>query len=244
MQNYTHRNFTIHQFEELKSTNSHAFELARLGQIFDREIIVAASQKSGRGRKDRKWESPIGNLYFSLVLQPKTALEKIPQISFLAIVALRLAIEKIAPQNSVKNKWPNDLLIDEKKIAGILLESEMQNNEARFVILGIGVNLISNPENTIFPAGNLKNFGIKISPENLLKNFLDEFEKIYQNWLDYGFAGVRKLWLKEAFRLQEKISVKLDEKAIEGIFEDLDLEGNLLLKSGGKTIKITTADIS
>ncbi len=244
MKNFTHQNFTIHQFEELEGTNSHALELASLAQIFDHEIILANSQKSGRGRKDRKWESPPGNLYFSLVLQPKISLEKIPQISLVAIAALRLAIEKIAPEISISNKWPNDLLINDHKIAGLLLESKISGKECNFIILGIGVNLVSNPENTIFPASNLKNFTIEISPENLLKNFLNEFEKLYQNWLDFGFTGTRQIWLQKPYRLKEKITVRLDEKTIEGIFEDVDLEGNLLLKIDGKILKISTADVS
>ena len=243
MKSWTHNNFTIHQFDELKSTNSYALEQANLRKIFDREIIMSNRQTAGRGRQDRNWVSPTGNLYFSLVLQSKISAEKIPQISFLGIVALQLVIEKIV-KNSVQNKWPNDLLIDEKKTAGLLLESKISGKDCEFIILGIGVNIDSNPDNVIFPATNLKNFGVEISAENLLKNFLDEFEKIYQSWLDFGFANVRKLWLKKAYRLQEKITVKLGEKELKGIFEDLDLEGNLLLKNDDKILKISAADIA
>jgi len=244
MKNFTYKNFTIHEFDELDSTNSRAFEMAAARQVFENEIIVAKSQNSGRGRKDRSWNSPAGNLYFSLVLQPKISLQKIPQISFIAICALRLAIEKIAAKNSVTNKWPNDLLINKHKVAGLLLESKNSAQNCEFVIVGIGVNLISNPTKTIFPAGNLKDFGIEISPQNLLEKFLDEFEILYKNWLDFGFAGIRQIWLRSAYNLKEKISVKLDDEVLEGIFEDLDVEGNLLLKKGGEILKISTADVS
>jgi BirA family transcriptional regulator, biotin operon repressor / biotin---[acetyl-CoA-carboxylase] ligase len=243
MKNYTHKNFIIHEFEELKSTNSYAFELANLGKIFDREIILANSQTSGRGRQDRSWSSPLGNLYFSLILRPNVGLEKISQLSFVAITALQIAVKKLS-KNSVQNKWPNDLLIDEKKVAGLLLESKISGKNCEFVILGIGLNINSNPDNTIFPAANLKDFGIEISKEEMLKNFLDEFEKIYQNWLDFGFDGIRKLWLQNAFRLKEKITVKPQGKQLEGVFEDFDLEGNLLLKIDEKIIKISAADVS
>jgi BirA family biotin operon repressor/biotin-[acetyl-CoA-carboxylase] ligase len=243
MKNWTYQNFTIHQFEELESTNSTAFELANLNKISDREIILANSQSQGRGRQKRDWSSPKGNLYFSLVLKPKITAALISQISFVAILALRLAVEKLL-KNSVLVKWPNDLLIEQKKVAGLLLESKISAKDCQFVILGIGLNIESNPDNTIFGATNLKNFGVSISVELALKSFLDEFEKIYQNWLDFGFRGVRQLWLEKAYRLQEKITVKLDEKTIEGIFIDLDSDGNLLLKSDKKVVKISAADVT
>ncbi len=243
MKSWTHNDFVIHQFDQLESTNSHAFALANLLQISDREIILANSQNQGRGRQNRNWSSPVGNLYFSLVLQPKVSAAKIPQISFVAIAALRLAIARLTTNYLVQSKWPNDLLIDEKKVAGLLLESKILGDNCQFVILGIGLNIDSNPDQTIFPAANLKNFAIDISAKIALEIFLNEFEKIYQNWLSFGFKSIRQLWLQNAFRLQQKISVKLEEKTVEGIFDDLDEEGNLLLKTSDKILKISAADI-
>ena len=99
-----------------------AFSLAENRKIFANEIIVAVKQNNGRGRLDRKWESPIGNLYFSLVLQPQIAVEKISQISFVAICALQMAVEKTFERQKIvakiQNKWPNDLLIAQKKSCG------------------------------------------------------------------------------------------------------------------------------
>ena len=89
---------------------------------------------------DRIWSSPKGNLYFSLVLQPKVPVAEIAQISFVAIVALRQAVEELAQVN-IQNKWPNDLLIEEKKVAGLLLESKINQQNCEFVILGIGVKI-------------------------------------------------------------------------------------------------------
>jgi BirA family biotin operon repressor/biotin-[acetyl-CoA-carboxylase] ligase len=248
MKSYTYKKNLIHEFEELESTNSYAFELANLQKISDGEIILAHCQKSGKGRQNRSWSSPKGNLYFSLVLKPNFPAEKIPLLSFVAILALRNAVEKFFGDKKssakIQNKWPNDLLIDKKKCAGLLLESKFNGKKIDFVILGIGLNLVSNPDNVIFPATNLKNFGLEILPKKALEIFLDEFNKIYQNFLDYGFAGTRRLWIQNAFRLKEKITVKLDEKEISGVFEDLDEEGNLLLNSDGKIIKISAGDVS
>jgi BirA family biotin operon repressor/biotin-[acetyl-CoA-carboxylase] ligase len=235
---WTHQDFVIHEFSELESTNKTALELALLGEISDREIILTERQSAGRGRQNRSWISPAGNLYFSLLLLPKISVEKIPQLSFVGITALRLAVK-----NSV-SKWPNDLLIEERKVAGILLESKISGENCDFVVLGIGVNLISNPSETIFPSSNLKNFGIEISPQELLKNFLNEFEKLYQNWLDFGFAGIRQLWLQNAYRLNEEIKIKLDGEEIVGVFSGMDEEGNLLLNQKEKILKISVGDVS
>ena len=238
----SYKNFTIHQFETLESTNKTAFELTDLRKISDFEIILAKSQTAGKGRKQRVWSSLNGNLYFSLVLKPKISANKIPQISFVAAVSLKLALEKLVKNVAVK--WPNDLLIEEKKCAGILLESKFNQNNCEFVILGIGVNIDSNPSNTIFPATNLKNFSIEISALKMLEKFLDEFEKIYQNYLDFDFAGIRKLWLKNAYKLGEKITIKIDEKEIDGIFENIDEDANLLIRKDDEIIKISVGDVS
>lgn len=232
--NWTHKDFVIHEFLELESTNKTAFDLANLGKISSHEIILAKKQTAGRGRMNRDWISPEGNLYFSLLLKPKVDLVKISQLSFLGIAALNLVFE-----NSLA-KWPNDLLIEGKKVAGILLESQINEKNCEFIILGIGVNIVSNPSQTIFPASNLKNFGIEISPSELLKKFLDEFGNLYQNWLDFGFAKTRKIWMSRAYRLNEKIECG-DEI---GIFLGIDEEGNLLLKKDKEIAKISVADVS
>ncbi len=242
MKNRTYKDFTIHEFDELESTNSHAFSLANLRQISDREIILAHKQSGGRGRNGRVWNSPEGNLYFSLVLFPKIKAEKAAQISFVAIVALHAAVSKILP-NKVEVKWPNDLLVNEKKVAGLLLESKFNQNDCEFVIVGIGVNTSSKPDNVIFPATSFNDFGVEISPQILLENFLNEFEKFYQIWYDFGFEKIRKIWLENAFYLGKEISVKIDNVELRGIFSDLDAEGNLLLNCLEGMRKISAADI-
>lgn len=244
--NWGHGPFTIHSFETLNSTNDYAFEMTASQQMFDHEVVVANVQESGKGRKDRNWISPNGNLYFSVILKPKIAANQAFQISFLGITALHLAIAKLEKKESpnvIQTKWPNDLLINGKKVAGILLESKIDKNHCDFVVMGIGVNIDSHPENTLFPASHLKECGIDVTPQQLLRGFLDEFEKLYQNWLHFGFAGIRTLWLQNPYRLGEEIDVALDDKKLRGVFQDLDPDGNLLLKIDDKIMTITTADI-
>lgn len=241
----SYKNFQIDEYDELDSTNKFAISQASKNLINQNHIIIAKKQTSGRGRFERVWESPSGNLYFSLVLRPKVAFKNIYQLSFLSVVALRLALEKIAKNQTlqIKNKWPNDLLIAEKKVAGILVEGRNIKEETDFVVIGIGINLVSNPKNVMFPAANLKEFGLEIKSLDLLKKFLDEFEKIYQDWLIFGFIKTRNLWLQRAYKLNEKISLKDDEKEISGIFKNIDETGNLILDIDGKEQKVFAADV-
>jgi len=230
----SYKNFVIHQFAELESTNKTALELASNHELSDREIILAKKQTAGRGRMSRSWSSPEGNLYFSILLKPQKKLSELSQLSFVGIAALHLAVK-----NSTM-KWPNDLLINQKKVAGLLLESKIIGENCEFVVVGIGVNLASNPSQTIFPASNLQECGIEISAEDLLKKFLDEFENLYQNWLDFGFAKTHRIWMQNAYKLNEEIKCGDDF----GVFLGIDEKGNLLLKKDEKISKISVADVS
>ena len=248
-QNYQFKNYLIHQFDEVESTNDLAFSLVENKQIFANQIIVANKQNKGRGRLNRNWESPKGNLYFSLVLQPKIAIEKTSQISLVAICALQIAVAKIFQQQNIvakiQNKWPNDLLIDQKKVAGILLESKISNKNCDFAILGIGVNINSNPTQTLFPSTNIKNFSCEISASKMLEFFLEEFENLYENWLNFGFQNIRNLWHKNAYNLNSKININLGNSKIEGLFQEIDEEGNLVIKNhNNETKKISFGDVS
>jgi BirA family biotin operon repressor/biotin-[acetyl-CoA-carboxylase] ligase len=250
--NYYYKNFLIHHYDEINSTNDLAIELIKDRQIFDREIILADQQNKGRGRFDRNWNSPRGNLYFSLVLDGKIAnknlgLSRLSSLSLVANIALNHALTSISNQQNIKldisNKWPNDLLIENNKIAGILLENIIINNKCEFLILGIGVNVKSNPQNNIFSANNLENLMIKITCQKLLEIFLDIFENLFMVWQNYGFKNLRELWLKNAYKLKEEILINDSQTMIKGIFEDLDELGNLLLKTSKKTILISAGDI-
>ncbi len=239
--------YIIHEYSELDSTNSLAFELAENKKVFNNEIILADKQNKGRGRKDRQWQSPIGNLYFSIVLQPKIILKKLPQLSLIAVVALNLTIKKIFLHNKISaqilNKWPNDLLINQKKISGILLESKINNENCDFVILGIGVNIASSPDNALFKAGCLVDFGCQIEGQELLKVFLKEFSNLYQIWQNFGFKNIKSIWLENAYLLNQEISLNVGQLLIKGLFQGLDDDGNLLIFDDQELRKINFAEI-
>jgi BirA family biotin operon repressor/biotin-[acetyl-CoA-carboxylase] ligase len=244
-----YKNFIIHHYKQIESSNSLAFSLAKSHQVNHNHIILTDSQSSGKGRMGRVWDSKVGNLYFSLVLKPQTSIAKSSQISFIAAVAMGLAIAEFSKIQSEKisHKWPNDILISGKKVAGILLESDFEpsnKSDVNFVILGIGVNVKTSPEDTIYPTTNL--LSEKFNIENnqiLLEKFLDNFSVIYQKWQDYGFLPIQNLWLSKAHNLGGEITVNLPEKSLKGIFKDLDKDGNLILESNGNNQIISSAEI-
>jgi BirA family transcriptional regulator, biotin operon repressor / biotin---[acetyl-CoA-carboxylase] ligase len=250
MKSKNYQNYRILSFDELKSTNSEAKNMAQNGQAQENDVIICDIQTNGRGRMTRKWVSEKGSLYFSLVLKPEIDIKKLQQLTFLTVNSLKEAIlELFADQGDqempkISKKWPNDLLIDDKKVAGILIESQINQEKCDFVIIGVGVNIASNPENTMFAASNLANFDLKTDSQQLLHKILDKFTANYQNWLNYGFQSTRNKWLEDAWKLNQQININCDDKKITGIFKDIDEGGNILIDEGEGLIKLSVGDVS
>ncbi len=237
---FYHQNFSIDHYPELPSTNSLALELTKSYQINHNHIILADEQSAGKGRMARNWVSPIGNLYFSLALKPQKLINKISELSFLASVAMGFALAEFSKNNKKINyKWPNDILINGKKVVGILLEKD-----DNCVVLGVGVNINSHPDNTNYPACHLNEQGFQIVDKiDLLKKFLDHFSILYQKWLDFGFTPIRNLWLEKAFNLNQEIAVNLPNQSLRGVFKNLDEHGNLVLEVNNQIQLIASGEI-
>lgn len=249
---FNYQNFIIHHYHQLESSNKIALELVKHQQIFDHEIICCDIQTHGRGRDNRNWISPLGNLYFSMILNGKNiALENLHQLSFVASISLNQTITKIAKLNNlnlaIKNKWPNDLMINNNKVAGILIECMVANNYCQSIVIGIGVNINNHPDidnnnSSKILASNLNNFGIKIERLELLKKFIDEFENYFNIWLKFGFKNIRKLWLENAYLIGETITL-LNHNHQTGIFKEIDDQGNLILQQNQQLLKFSSADL-
>jgi len=243
-QNYFIENFLIYDFDEVESTNDLAKSLSQDQQLLPNQIIIAKTQSKGKGRLNRQWQSPIGNLYCSIFLQNKLSLIKNNQLSFVVSCALNLTIQKLAKHNFViQNKWPNDLLIDHKKVAGILIESQQISDKLTNIIVGIGVNLKHHPQNSLFIAENLQNFNIHLEPLDFLQNFLPNFNELYQIWLNFGFKNIRELWLKNAYKIGEEIKINCSKVNEIGLFKDLDDDGSLILQIDNICKKINYGDV-
>jgi BirA family biotin operon repressor/biotin-[acetyl-CoA-carboxylase] ligase len=233
-------------FDRLDSTNEEAKRLAADGAE-DGTLVWARSQSAGRGRRGRSWESPPGNLYLSLILRPDCALAQAAQLGMVAAVAMGDAIGTVMPPlTEVWLKWPNDILVNGAKVGGILLESSARAaDELEWLVLGIGVNVESYPENTAFPATCLGQESPEpVTVEQLLAAFGRWFLSWTNTWLEDGFAPVRAAWLARAWKRGEPIQVRVEGQTLDGIFHDLDADGALLLElAGGERRCITAADV-
>lgn len=245
VENFYIDNFLIFNFNEVESTNDLAKSLIKNQQLLPNQIILAKTQTKGKGRLDRQWQSPIGNLYFSIFLQNNLPLTKNNQLSFVASCALNQTISKLAKIDlQIQNKWPNDLLINQQKVAGILIEGESITDNLSNIIVGIGVNLMSHPQNSLFLANNLRDLKINITPIEFLKIFLPEFQKIYNIWLNFGFKNIRELWLANAYKIGEEIKINCSNTNEIGIFTGLSDDGCIILKANNIDKKINYGDVS
>jgi BirA family biotin operon repressor/biotin-[acetyl-CoA-carboxylase] ligase len=228
----------------LDSTNAQALSLAQSGERGP-VWIVAERQTAGRGRRGRAWVSQPGNLFASLLLTAVAPSERQPQLSLVTALALHDALAEVAPSHKplITIKWPNDLLLRGKKIAGILIEAAGGENGA--VAIGIGVNCASHPASTDYPATDLAAAGVAISPAMLFGPLsLKMIGRLAQWNGGEGFATVRADWLARAAGIGEEISVRLVDRELSGRFETLDQTGSLVLRlPSGRLETITAADV-
>jgi BirA family transcriptional regulator, biotin operon repressor / biotin---[acetyl-CoA-carboxylase] ligase len=217
--------------------------------------ITATTQTQGRGRHGRTWISPPGNLYASLLLRDPSPFEAAPQLAFVAGLALRdaIALEAAALAPRLHFKWPNDLLLDGRKCAGILIEGEATPGAAAqdgfIAIIGIGVNCSSHPsvaDGIRFPATDLAAYGATVTPEHLFAQLSATLWHRLAQWdRSRGFAAILRDWLTHVRGIGEPIVVRNGDAEMQGRFVGLDQAGRLMLErpDGGLT-KIAAGDVS
>lgn len=233
-------------FDTLDSTNEEAKRLARGGGCHG-AVIWARQQTGGKGRLGRQWISSEGNLFVSVLLQPEKPVAELAQLSFVAAVSVIGALSDMFPESSrLSCKWPNDILLDDRKLCGILLESfETPEGKGPWVVVGVGVNVESFPQSTEFPATCLKEAGVElISAKIILSRFIHHFIESYNIWNAKGFAPIRKKWQSAAWGVGEKLVARLPDGNIEGIFQGIDTGGSLQLKlKSGKVQLVHAGDV-
>jgi BirA family biotin operon repressor/biotin-[acetyl-CoA-carboxylase] ligase len=233
--------------ERTGSTNDEAKQRAAAGAP-DGAVIWAREQTAGRGRRGREWSSPAGNLFLSILLRPNKPAYEAAQISLVAAVALADAIGTFLPQGiEAACKWPNDILIGGRKVAGILLESAgaVADRATEWVVVGCGVNVASHPAEALYPATDLGAAGCTgVNVEALLERFLADFFAWRDRWLFAGIAPIRDAWLARAAGLGQPITVRLPNREWHGRFADMDETGSLVLElPDGSRETITAGDV-
>ena len=239
---------TIHYFHTIDSTNSKAYQLA-LGGAGEGEGVIAESQKKGRGRLGRHWFSPpFLNLYLSVILRPKIPPHQASLITLMAAVATADAIQKYSGLLPLI-KWPNDILLGDRKVAGLLNEIHSEIDRIHFVILGIGVNL--NMDEKMFSreirevATSLKReMGQTISRKAFLQSLLGELERWYTIFLKEGGATVLEAWRERANIKGKRVKVTSFGETLIGVAVDVDSDGALILKmKDGEQKRIVAGDV-
>jgi BirA family biotin operon repressor/biotin-[acetyl-CoA-carboxylase] ligase len=237
--------FAIRDFAEIDSTNEEARRLALSG-VEGPLWLIADRQTKGRGRRGREWQSPEGNLAATLLLSPLEPIGQCAQLSFVAALAASDLVGRYAPRADIKVKWPNDVLANQKKIAGILLESASNGGRrADWLAIGFGVNLAAHPRDTEFPADSIAGLGETTpAPRAALDYLAGSWSKWYESWSKRGFEPIRDAWLARAARLGARIVARLGDGEATGVFEGIDRDGALILReSADRTRTISAGEV-
>jgi BirA family biotin operon repressor/biotin-[acetyl-CoA-carboxylase] ligase len=244
--------YRLAAFERTGSTNTDAIEHARAGEP-GQMWFVTSEQTAGRGRRQRAWIAPRGNLAASVLEILDVAPAVAATIGFAAGLAEEAALEKVSLEAALRLgpdrpryalKWPNDVLAGGKKLVGIGLEAEAIGDRLAIVV-GIGTNVVAAPEGTPTPAVSLAALGVQISAEELFSALSDawvEFRGIWDN--GRGFAEIRKLWLERAAGLGERVAINTGTTTLEGIFDTIDDTGCLIVRTAeGRRVPVAAGEV-
>lgn len=236
-------------FRETDSTNEVAFRLAEEGAA-EGTVVVAEAQRRGKGRLGRQWVSPAGvNLYCSVILRPPVLPIRAPQLTFLSAVAVARAVAATTSLHPFI-KWPNDLLINGMKVAGLLNEMSAETEKVNFIILGIGVNInmrreqfpadLRHPATSLFLEG-----GAEVSRLAFVRALLEALDALYADYLLHGYEPVRREWLALSNVLGRRVRVAFQESETTGVAAGIDEDGALLLQlADGRVERVLAGDVT
>lgn len=236
--------YKVLYFEQVTSTQDIAHSLVS-SYVEEGTIIVAEVQTKGRGRRERYWFSPKGGLWFTLILRPRVPPVKVTLLSLLAGCAVARAISEVT-NLKVSLKWPNDVLINGKKVCGILVETIAEADYIKYAFLGIGINVNNEiPKELEKTATSLhKILGRRVSRVTLMRSFLIKFDEFYDDFKNYNFDKIIRVWKALSETLGKSVVIYLDDnRKIRGVAIDIDNNGALLVKTSNKILKIYSGDI-
>ncbi len=236
--------FRLVSLPEIDSTNSEAQRRARAGEP-PGLAITALRQTAARGQHGRTWLSPAGNLSLSILIKPTLPAVQIGQLAFASAVAVAETIDRFLEPGRVQLKWPNDILVDNAKLGGILIESELAGDRIDWVVIGIGLNIAYAPENLAYQAVALDALSGKANPvPAILDIILDRLAVRLKQHEDQGFEAIRTAWQGYAWRLGQPIRLKAGTRDLCGSFIALDQDGALLLATASGEERITAGSLA
>ena len=237
-------------YDSIDSTQNQALKMANESKS-NGTIIVAEKQTGGRGRSGRKWISPKGGIWFSIILHPKFDISNITLFPIASSLALSYAIERTC-KISTELKWPNDLTIKGKKLAGMLVDASFESNKIENLVLGVGINfnvkvkeiekILKKTEN-YYGVSSLNEYTNKADAIELIQSFLFELEKIYEELNKNQTKNIITEWTKRSSTIGKKIEINTNDGKIKGEAIKIDNDGGLMIKDKGKIKKIFAGDI-
>jgi BirA family biotin operon repressor/biotin-[acetyl-CoA-carboxylase] ligase len=241
----------IYYFDTIDSTQSFASTIAN-NKAEGGTIIISETQDSGKGRLGRSWVSPRGGIWLSVILHPRFDVAKITLIPLVAAIALSLAIQKTLDVKT-ELKWPNDVTLRGKKIAGMIIDASIESSSIESLILGVGINFRVNPveiekkirkKENFYGVATLVNQNNKTKPTKLVQAFLEEFEKTLNLLSDGKINKIIKDWTTKSSTIGKTITVSTSNGKITGKAIKLDTDGGLIIMQKSKPVKIMAGDIS
>lgn len=252
------RGYRLIGYDTVASTSSEAADAARAGDVGD-VWFAALKQTAGRGRRGRQWETPYGNLAASLLIVPDADPTVAATLGFVAGVALNNALREAIPEAGLRTgidgadghgarialKWPNDVLADGRKLAGILLEAIKRPDGRQAVVIGFGVNVVAAPEGLPYPATSLAALGTGLGAEPLFAALSDAWVGAFEVWnRGEGIAEILKLWRAAAAGIGAEVAVSREGDVVRGVFETIDDAGRLIVRANDNSrIAITAGDV-
>jgi BirA family biotin operon repressor/biotin-[acetyl-CoA-carboxylase] ligase len=235
--------FRLLELATVASTNDVARRLADAGEPAGL-IVRAERQTAGRGRHGRTWQSPPGNLYASLLLRPTRPMVEVASLSLIFALALAEAVEDLSGGRlAPRLKWPNDVLIDGAKLAGILLESVADpRRDLAALIVGLGVNVEWAPTGDLpYPATSLASLGLAVTPRRVLAALVAPLRARLDRWETAGFATQREDWLARAAGRGGPVEARIGERVVRGTLVDLEPGGALCVERADGTRETLSA---
>jgi BirA family biotin operon repressor/biotin-[acetyl-CoA-carboxylase] ligase len=252
--------YRLEAHDSVGSTNAIALERAAAGDP-GRLWTVSKKQESGRGRRGRVWATPEGNLAATLLLVEAYELKLAATLGFVAGLALADALDAVLPGRRIaiatddgqgkgpradrfELKWPNDVLANGAKLAGILLESSLLPGNRAALAIGIGVNVVAYPDDVPYPATSLKALGFSGGAEILFLALSDAWAENVRIWGGgAGLTEIRQRWLSRAAGLGSEVAVRVDGNVVRGVFETIDEDCRFVIRAGGSIVKIAAGDV-